>query len=152
MHPAYELSPLLRRAVGFDRVTPMLNNSVQFADRDLSYPPDNIEQSGEDDYRVTMAIAGFGADDGEVVAEENTLTATGRAQKQVGNDNQGLLYQGIVKRTFERRFQLADYIKVASAALGDGLLTIDLAREAPGEKKPHKIEIRSTANLENKAA
>ena len=81
MYPAYELSPLLLTAVGFDRVTPMLNNSVQFADRDLSYPPDNIKQSGEDDYRVAMAVAGFGTDDGEVVAEENTLTATGRAQK-----------------------------------------------------------------------
>jgi molecular chaperone IbpA len=87
-----------------------------------------------------MAVAGFGADDGEVIAEENTLTATGWAQKQVGNDNQGLLYQDIAKRTLERRFQLADYIKVASAALGDGLLTIDFAREVPDEKSRIKLK------------
>ena len=152
MRTAYNLSPLFGTAVGFDRVTPMLKNSVQYADRDLSYPPYNIEQSGEDDYRITMAVAGFGANDVEVVVQGNALTVTGRAQKQVENDNQGLLYQGIAKRTFERRFQLADYIKVADAALEDGLLTIDLAREVPEEKKPRKIEIRGTAKLVKKAA
>ena len=152
MRTAYNLSPLFGTAVGFDRVTPMLKNSVQYADRDLSYPPYNIEQSGEDDYRITMAVAGFGANDVEVVVQGNTLTVTGRAQNQVENDNQDLLYQGIAKRTFKRRFQLADYIKVADAALEDGLLTIDLAREVPEEKKPRKIEIRGTAKLVKKAA
>ena len=152
MRTAYNLSPLFGTAVGFDRVTPMLKNSVQYADRDLSYPPYNIEQSGEDDYRITMAVAGFGANDVEVVVQGNTLTVTGRAQNQVENDNQDLLYQGIAKRTFERRFQLADYIKVADAALEDGLLTINLAREVPDEKKPRKIEVRGTAKLESKAA
>lgn len=152
MRTAYDLSPLFRTAVGFDRVTRMLNNSAQYADSDLSYPPYNIEQSGEDDYRVTMAVAGFRADDVDVVVHENTLTVTARAQKPAENDNQGLLYQGIAKRAFERRFQLADYIKVVTAGLEDGLLTIDLAREVPEEKKPRKIDIRSTAKLENKAA
>ena len=152
MRTAYNLSPLFGTAVGFDRVTPMLKNSVQYADRGLSYPPYNIEQSGEDDYRITMAVAGFGANDVEVVVQGNALTVTGRAQKQVENDNQDLLYQGIAKRTFERRFQLADYIKIADAALEDGLLTIDLAREVPDEKKPRKIEVRGTAKLESKAA
>jgi molecular chaperone IbpA len=152
MRTAYDFSPLFRTAVGFDRVTPMLNNSVKYANRDFSYPPYNIEQSGEDNYRITMAVAGFGANDVEVVVQGNTLTVTGRAQNQVENDNQDLLYQGIAKRTFERRFQLADYIKVADAALEDGLLTIDLAREVPDEKKPRKIEIRGTAKLVKKAA
>ncbi|MDA0230624.1 MAG: Hsp20 family protein [Proteobacteria bacterium] len=152
MRSAYDLSPLFRTAVGFDRVTRMLNNSAQYADSDISYPPYNIEQSGEDDYRVTMAVAGFRADDVDVVVHENTLSVTGRAHKQAENDNKGLLYQGIAKRAFERRFQLADYIKVVNAGLEDGLLTIVLAREVPEEKKPRKIEIGSAAQLETKAA
>jgi molecular chaperone IbpA len=152
MRTAYDLSPLFRTAVGFDRVNRMLNSSAQYADSDLSYPPYNIEQSGEDDYRVTMAVAGFKADDVDVVVHETTLTVTGRAQKQAENDNQGLLYQGIAKRGFERRFQLADYIKVVNAGLEDGLLTVDLAREVPEEKKPRRIEIHGTAKLDSKAA
>ena len=152
MGTAYDFSPLFRTAVGFDRITRMLNNSVQYADNDLSYPPYNIEQSGEDDYRVTMAVAGFRQEDVDVVVHENTLTVTGRAQNQTDNDSKDLLYQGIARRAFERRFQLADYIKVVNAGLEDGLLTIDLTREVPEEKKPRKIEIRGTAKLENKAA
>ena len=152
MRTAYDLSPLFRTAVGFDRVTSMLNSSAQYTDSDPSYPPYNNRASGEDEYLVTMAVAGFGADDVDGVEHENTLTVTGRAQKQVENDNQGLLYQGIAKRAFERRFQLANYIKVANAVLENGLLTIDLAREVPEEKKSREVEIRSTAKLENKAA
>lgn len=152
MRTAYDFSPLFRTAVGFDRVTRMLDNSARYADSDLSYPPYNIEQGGEDDYHVTMAVAGFRPDDVDVVVHENTLTVTGRAQKQAKNDSKGLLYQGIAKRAFERRFQLADHIKVVNAGLEDGLLTIDLAREVPEEKKPRRIEIRGAAKLENKAA
>ena len=152
MRTAYDFSPLFRTAVGFDRITRMLNNSAQYADNDLSYPPYNIEQSGEDDYRVTMAVAGFRPEDVDVVVHENTLTVTGRAQNQTENDGKDLLYQGIARRAFERRFQLADYIKVVNAGLEDGLLTVDLAREVPEEKKPRKIEIRGAEKLENKAA
>lgn len=152
MRTAYDFSPLFRTAVGFDRITRILNNSAQYADRDLSYPPYNIEQNGKDDYHVTMAVAGFRPEDVDVVVHENTLTVTGRAQNQTENGGTDLLYQGIAKRAFERRFQLADYIKVVNAGLEDGLLTIDLAREIPEEKKPRKIEIRGTAKLEKKAA
>ena len=152
MRTAYDFSPLFRTAVGFDRITRMLNNSVQHADSDLSYPPYDIEQKSDDHYRVTMAVAGFKPDDVDVVVHENTLTVSGRAESQAEIGDKKLLYQGIAKRAFERRFQLADYIKVEDAGLNDGLLTIDLAREVPEEKKPRKIEIRGTAKLENKAA
>jgi molecular chaperone IbpA len=152
MRTAYDFSPLFRTAVGFDRITRMLNNSAQYADGDLSYPPYDIEQLGEDHYRVTMAVAGFSAEDVDVVTHENTLTVSGRAPANRENDGKGLLYQGIAKRAFERRFQLADYIKVENAGLEDGLLTVDLAREVPEEKRPRKIEIRGAAKLESKAA
>ena len=130
----------------------MLNNSAQYADGDLSYPPYDIEQKGEDHYRVTMAVAGFKPEEVEVVVHENTLTVSGRAQSETENGGKDLLYQGIAKRAFERRFQLADYIKVENAGLEDGLLTIDLARQVPEEKKPRRIEIRGAEKLENKAA
>ena len=152
MRTAYDFSPLFRTAVGFDRITRMLNASAQNADNDLSYPPYDIEQKNEDHYRVTMAVAGFKPEDVDVVVHENTLKVNGRAQSQVENGGKNLLYQGIAKRAFERRFQLADYIKVIDAGLEDGLLTIDLAREVPEEKKPRKIEIRGTVKLESKAA
>ena len=147
-----DFTPLFRSTVGYDRMQRMLDSMAHLDEQTFSYPPYNIESHGEDAYRITMAVAGFGANDVEVVVQGNTLTVTGRAQNQVENDNQDLLYQGIAKRTFERRFQLADYIKVADAALEDGLLTIDLAREVPDEKKPRKIEIRGTAKLVKKAA
>ncbi|MDP6589115.1 MAG: Hsp20 family protein [Alphaproteobacteria bacterium] len=152
MRTAYDFSPLFRTAVGFDRITRMLNNSAQYADGDLSYPPYDIEQKGEDHYRVTMAVAGFGPEDVDVVVHENTLTVSGRARAESENGGKDLLYQGIAKRAFERRFQLADYIKVENAGLEDGLLTIDLARQVPEEKKPRRIEIHGAAKLENKAA
>ncbi len=152
MRTTYDFSPLFRTAVGFDRITRMLNNSAQYADGDLSYPPYDIEQKGEDHYRVTMAVAGFKPEEVEVVVHENTLTVSGRAQSETENGGKDLLYQGIAKRAFERRFQLADYIKVENAGLEDGLLTIDLARQVPEEKKPRRIEIRGAEKLENKAA
>lgn len=152
MRTTYDFSPLFRTAVGFDRLTRILNNSAQHAENDLSYPPYDIEQNGEDQYRVTMAVAGFRPDDVDVVVHENSLTVSGRGQSQAENDGKEVLYQGIAKRAFERRFQLADYIKVVNAGLEDGLLAIDLAREVPEEKRPRKIEIRSAAQLESKAA
>ena len=152
MRTAYDFSPLFRTAVGFDRITRMLNNSVQYADNDLSYPPYNIEQRDEDHYRVTMAVAGFKADDVDVVLHENTLTLSGRAEATADKESKNLLYRGIARRAFERRFQLADYIQVEGAGLEDGLLTVDLARDIPEEKKPRKIEIRGPRQLQDKAA
>ena len=106
----------------------------------------------EDHYRVTMAVAGFKADDVDVVLHENTLTVSGRAEGKEDKESKKLLYHGIARRAFERRFQLADHIKVENAALEDGLLTVDLAREIPEEKKPRKIEIRGARQLQDKAA
>jgi molecular chaperone IbpA len=152
MRTAYDFSPLFRTAVGFDRLTRMLDSAAQHTADDLSYPPYNIEQRDADHYRVSMAVAGFKPEDIEVVLHENTLTLSGRAGDNTDDESKNLLYRGIAQRAFERRFQLADYIKVENAGLEDGLLTIDLAREIPEEKKPRKIEIHGPARLQNKAA
>ena len=152
MRTAYDFSPLFPTGVGFDRMTRMLNNAAQNTESDLSYPPYNIQQVDEDHYRVTMAVAGFKADDVDVVLHENTLTLSGRTEEKDNKESKNLLYHGIARRAFERRFQLADHIKVENAALEDGLLTIDLARDIPEEKKPRKIEIRGTRQLQDKAA
>ena len=152
MRSAYDFSPLFRTAVGFDRISRLLDDSSRYSDSDLSYPPYDIEQKDADHYRVTMAVAGFKPEEVDVVVHENTLTVSGRVKSETKEEGKTVLYKGIAKRAFERRFQLADYIKVDHAGLEDGLLTIDLAREVPEEKKPRKIEIRGTAQLENKAA
>jgi len=152
MRTAYDFSPLFRTGVGFDRLSHILNTAAQKPESDLSYPPYNIEQKDDDHYRVTMAVAGFKADDVDVVLHENTLTLNGRAEEKGEKESPNLLYHGIARRAFERRFQLADHIKVEDAGLEDGLLTIDLAREVPEEKRPRKIEIRGSQQLQNKAA
>lgn len=152
MRTTYDFSPLFHTAVGFDRISRMLNDSARYADSDLSYPPYDIEQKDPDHYRVTMAVAGFKPEEVEVVLHENTLTVSSSANTETDEDGKTLLYKGIAKRAFERRFQLADYIKVEQADLENGLLTVDLAREVPEGKKPRRIEIRGTEKLENKAA
>ena len=105
-----------------------------------------------DEDSVTMAVAGFKADDVDVVLHENTLTLSGRAEATADKESKNLLYRGIARRAFERRFQLADYSQVEGAGLEDGLLTVDLARDIPEEKKPRKIEIRGPRQLQDKAA
>ena len=145
----FDFSPLFRTAVGFDRLTRMLDSAAQYSDGDLSYPPYNIEQTDDDHYSVTMAVAGFKPTDIEVVLTEDTLTIKSAPE---GEDNSNWIYKGIARRAFERRFQLADYIKVKNADLSDGLLTIKLAREVPDDKKPRRIPIDSAPLLEGKAA
>jgi molecular chaperone IbpA len=152
MRSAYDFSPLFRTAVGFDRLARLLDDSARGTEGDLAYPPYDIEQTDADHYRVTMAVAGFKPEEVEVVLHENTLTVSGRAKTESKSESAKMLYRGIAKRAFERRFQLADHIKVENAGLEDGLLTIDLAREVPEEKKPRKIEIRGAAQIESKAA
>ena len=152
MRTTYDFSPLFRTGVGFDRLSHMLNTATKNTASDHAYPPYNIEQRDEDHYRVTMAVAGFKADDVEVVLHENTLTLSGRAEATADKESKNLLYRGIARRAFERRFQLADYIQVEGAGLEDGLLTVDLARDIPEEKKPRKIEIRGPRQLQDKAA
>ena len=133
----FDLTPLYRSTVGFDRLFDMLDGGFEAAP---GYPPYNIERTGENDYRISVAVAGFGENELSVEAKENTLTIKG--EKQVKQDNSGeVLYQGIAGRAFERQFQLADYVQVKGASLENGLLHVDLVREIPEAKKPRQIPI-----------
>ena len=132
----FDLAPLYRSTVGFDRLFSMLDGFEAAP----GYPPYNIERTGENDYRITVAVAGFGENELSVEAKENTLTIKG--EKQVKQDNSGeVLYQGIAGRAFERQFQLADYVQVKGANLENGLLHVELVREIPEAKKPRQIAI-----------
>ncbi len=133
----YDLSPLFRSSVGFDRVSRLLEAS-QAADP-VTYPPYNIENTGENAYRLTVAVAGFAADELDVTVKENELLVTGKSKKDEAST--AYLHRGIASRAFERRFQLADTIKVTGASYENGLLNIELVREVPEHKKPRKVEI-----------
>lgn len=140
---AYDLSPLFRSTVGFDRLSRLLESATTTDDATASYPPYNIEKLGEDSYRITMAVAGFGPEDVEITAHQNSLVITGKAKKEVETGQ--FLYRGIAGRAFERRFQLADFIKVTGASMVNGLLHVDLAREIPEAMKPRTIRIETQA-------
>jgi molecular chaperone IbpA len=147
----FDFSPLFRSTVGFDRMTRLLDAAMQGADHGNGYPPYNIEKVGDNNYRITIAVAGFGRDDIDVTAKENTLVVRGR----VANGEDGgktYLHRGIAGRAFERSFELADHIEVAGADLENGLLSIDLERRVPEALKPRTIEIATGKRLENKAA
>ena len=135
----FDLSPLYRTAIGFDRVADMLSNASRVDGN--GYPPYNIEAHGEDQYRISMAVAGFSESELDIVTEQNTLTVSG--QKNADDEQEGgeFLYRGIATRSFERRFQLADHVRVVSAKLENGLLHIELQRELPEQMKPRRIEI-----------
>lgn len=135
----FDLSPLYRTAIGFDRLADMLSNASRVDSG--GYPPYNIEALGEDQYRITMAVAGFAEHELDLVGERNTLTVSGNKQEQVKDEGGAMLYRGIATRSFERRFQLADHVEVVGARLENGLLHIDLKRELPEQMKPRKIEI-----------
>ncbi|MEM7302692.1 MAG: Hsp20 family protein [Pseudomonadota bacterium] len=135
-----DFSPLYRSTVGFYRLFNMLDSVTQPDQSAPSYPPYNIERTGENAYRISMAVAGFSEDDLQIEAKENTLTVRGE-QKNTTDDSVEVLFQGIAARAFERRFQLADHVEVKDASLVNGLLHIDLAREIPEEMKPRRIEI-----------
>ena len=143
---SYDLSPLFRSTVGFDRLSRLLETATT-GDEAASYPPYNIEKLSEDSYRITMAVAGFGLDDLNIVAHQNSLTVTGKAKKDEPAGQ--FLYRGIAGRAFERRFQLADFIKVTGAALQNGLLHIELAREVPEAMKPRSIPIVTAAGTQS---
>jgi molecular chaperone IbpA len=147
---SFDLSPLYRSTVGFDRLAELLDTAMS---ADVSgFPPYNIEVTGENAYRITMAVAGFTESDLSIVQQENELVVTGEGKKDA--EQHQYLYRGIAGRSFERRFQLADYVKVASARLENGLLQIDLARELPEALRPRKIEIgkAATPRIEKKVA
>ena len=136
-----DFSPLFRSMIGFDRMTSALENA--YRTEPGGYPPYNIESGGENDYRITMAVAGFAEKDLSLEVKENILTVSGgRAEEEEATDRR-FLYRGIANRSFERKFQLADYVRVLDAKLENGLLHIDLRREIPEAMKPRKIEIRS---------
>lgn len=135
----FDLSPLYRTAIGFDRLADMLSNAQRVEGG--GYPPYNIEAHGEDQYRISMAVAGFAEGDLEIVTEQNTLVVSGERAEDREQEGREFLYRGIATRSFERRFQLADHVKVISARLENGLLHIDLQRELPERMKPRKIEI-----------
>jgi molecular chaperone IbpA len=143
MRTSFDLTPLLRSSVGFDRFNRVFETLARSQDTAPSYPPYNIEKSGEDQYRVTMAVAGFSDDDIDVTVKENTLLVTGRALPET--EGARYLHRGIAGRAFERRFELADTIQVVGAKLEHGLLHIDLVREVPEALKPRTIAIESKA-------
>jgi molecular chaperone IbpA len=131
-----DLTPLWRSTVGFDR---LLDDSLRFAGED-NYPPYNIERTGEDVYRISLALAGFMAEEITITAEQNVLTVEGR---KVEKGDRQYLYQGISARPFRRVFNLADYVQVKGASFENGLLKIDLVREVPEGMKPRRIEINA---------
>jgi len=133
----FDLAPLYRSTVGFDRLFSMLDGF----EATPGYPPYNIERTGENDYRITVAVAGFGESDLSIESKENTLTIRGGKQDRDEQKTNEVLYQGIAARAFERVFQLADYVQVKSARLENGLLHVDLVREIPEAKKPRQIPI-----------
>ena len=139
----FDFSPLFRSTVGFDRLMNLLENSVQWSEAGNGYPPYNIEKTGEDQYRITLALAGFGEDELNVEARENALLIEGR--KKEAEEGHVYLYRGIAGRSFKRQFQLVDHVKVTGAHLNNGLLVIDLVRELPEATKPRHIEISTAA-------
>ncbi len=135
-----DFSPLYRSTVGFDRLFNLLDSMGQPEQSSPTYPPYNIERTAENQYRISMAVAGFGEDDLDIEAKENTLLVKGNQTKDETPDVE-MLFQGIAARNFERRFQLADHVEVRNAHLKNGLLHIDLVREIPEAMKARKIEI-----------
>jgi molecular chaperone IbpA len=148
---AIDFSPLFRSTVGFDRVQRALDTATRLDNGATAYPPYNIEAHGDDAYRITMAVAGFSEDNLDVTAKENSLVISGKNEAE-GGEAVKVLHRGIAGRGFERRFELADHIKVADASLVNGLLHIDLVREVPEEKKARKIAIEKRAETKALAA
>ncbi len=151
-----DLTPLLRATVGFDRMMNMLDASTHLDEGALSYPPYNIEKTGDDAYRIVMAVSGFGEDELDITVKENSLIIAGKKDKPE-SDAGTYLHRGIATRAFERRFDLADHIRVAGARIENGLLFIELVRELPEAMKPRsiKIDTRPASGrkaLESKAA
>jgi len=134
----FDLTPLLRSSIGYENLSRLADFAGR-GDDGNGYPPYNIEKTGENAYRIAMAVAGFAEDELDITVQENTLTVAGKAEDEA--TGREFLHRGIAKRAFERRFQLADVIKVTGAAYANGLLNIDLVREIPEAKKPRKIAI-----------
>jgi molecular chaperone IbpA len=155
----FDFSPLFRSTIGFDRLARLLDAAPRVDSASLGYPPYNIEKTGDDSYRLTMAVAGFSPSELDITTHENTLVVTGKAQKEEEKRNgNGYLHRGIARRAFERRFSLADHMKVTGANLDNGMLHVDLVHEVPEAAKPRKIAIGTSTQpvqpqvMEQKAA
>ncbi|TWB53170.1 molecular chaperone IbpA [Rhizobium sp. ERR 922] len=148
MATSYDYAPLFRSTVGFDRIFNLLENA-QRARSISDWPPYDIVKTGDDSYRISIAVAGFAQDDLDITFQSNLLTVTGKKQETA---NDGYLHRGIASRPFEHRFELADHVRVNGANLQNGLLSIDLVREIPEALKPRKIDIQANPALSQKAA
>jgi len=137
----FDLAPLYRSTVGFDRLFSLLDQVSGLDATTSSYPPYNIERTDENAYRITVAVAGFTENDLSIEVKESTLTIRGEKQVKDSDKASEVLYQGIAARAFERRFQLADHVQVTGASLQNGLLHLDLKREIPEAMKPRQIPI-----------
>ena len=152
----FDFSPLFRTSVGYDRLASLMN-AAHRGETGNSYPPYNIQKGGENQYRITMAVAGFAEADLSITTENNKLIVTGSKPEDKEDDSKSFLYRGIATRNFEKRFNLAEHVKVSGARLDNGLLHIELEREIPEAMKPRKIAIQATGTLietqsEDKAA
>lgn len=145
----YDFSPLLRSSVGFDRIEHLFRG-LDRASTDTSFPPYNIVKKDADNYRITMAVAGFAEDEIDITANQNSLKITGKSAKE--KDDAEYLHRGLAARSFNQNFELAETIKVVGAEMENGLLHIDLVREIPEALKPRTIDITSSKLIENKAA
>ena len=145
---SFDLSPLYGLTVGYDNLASILDRMADVDNEATTYPPYNIERLTENEYRITMAVAGFGKEDVEIEVNENTLSIRGK--KKAADTERTFLHRGLASRAFERRFQLADYVEVRGADVRDGLLSIDLEREVPERLKPRIIQIGATVPKGNK--
>ena len=142
----FDFSPLFRTSIGYDRLASLLNSANRL-EQGAGFPPYNIQKAGEDRYRITMAVAGFSQDELNITTENNRLVVTGEKAEEKETDDNAFLYRGIATRSFERRFNLAEHVRVKGAALDNGLLHIELEREIPEAMKPRTIEIGTSSNL-----
>ena len=145
---AIDFTPLYRSTVGFDRLANLLDSALQH-NHTSGYPPYNIETTEENQYSITLAVAGFTEDELDIQTERGVLTVHGK-KASAEKDERNYLYQGIATRSFERKFQLADHVSVTDAKLANGILSIELVKEIPEAMKPKKISIGSTATIEHK--
>lgn len=149
----FDLTPLFRTSIGFDRMAQLLDQANRI-DQTPSYPPYNIESLDDNNYRITLALAGFSNKDLTITSEQNTLTVSGKIETERDDKGKNFIHRGIATRTFERRFQLADHVRVKGANMDNGLLHIELEREIPEAMKPRTIEIgndRARQTIEQKS-
>jgi molecular chaperone IbpA len=137
----FDFSPLFRSTIGFDRLARLVDSATRVDTAAPAYPPYNIETTGDNSYRLTMAVAGFSRDEIDITVQLNSLVISGKAHKDEEEVQGRYLHRGIARRAFERRFSLADHMKVNGASLDNGLLHVDLVREVPEEAKPRQIAI-----------